>query len=118
MKKTALYSAVLFALPFVAFAQALQPVKNLIVAIGQILNMLIPLLIASAIVVFFWGLVKYIWSGGSEEGREQGKHVMIAGLVALFVMVSVWGIVALAQGALGVQGNAPFSVPQVPQAAY
>ena len=55
MKKTALATALLFALPFVAFAQALQPVKNLVAAVGGILNMLIPVLIAAAIVVFFGG---------------------------------------------------------------
>ena len=43
---------------------------------------------------------------------------MIAGLVSLFVMVSVWGIVNLAQNALGIQGNAPVVVPQVQQVSY
>ena len=113
MKKTALLSAALFALPLVAFAQALQPLKNLVVAVGNILDMLIPVLIAAALVVFFWGLVKYIRASG--EGHKEGQATMIAGLVSLFIMVSVWGIVALAQNALGVSGNAGIVIPQVPQ---
>jgi len=64
-------------------------------------------------VVFFWGLVQYIYNGA--EGHESGRNIMIAGIVSLFIMVSVWGIVNLVQGALGVNGNAPVAIPQVPQ---
>ncbi len=116
MKKTVLATAALFALPLVASAQALQPLKNLIVAVGGILNMLIPVLIAAALVVFFWGLVQYIRKSG--EGFEAGRNTMIAGIVSLFIMVSVWGLVNLAQNALGVNGSGSVQIPQVPTAQY
>lgn len=113
MKKTAFASLALFALPLFAFAQALQPVRNLVSAVGGILNMLVPVLIAAALVVFFWGLVQYIrHPEGGEHGS--GRSTMVAGLVSLFIMVSVWGIISLAQNALGVQGNGTVNVPQVP----
>jgi hypothetical protein len=115
MKKTALLSAALLAFPLIASAQALQPIKNLIVSIGGILNMLIPILIAAALVVFFWGLVKYITGG---KGIKAGRDTMIAGLVSLFIMVSVWGLVNLAQNALGVSGSGNVQIPQVPTAQY
>lgn len=97
-----------------AFAQALQPLRNLVVAVGSLLNLLIPVLIAAALVVFFWGLVMYIRKPEGGEHGSSGRPIMIAGLVSLFIMVSVWGIINLAQNALGVQGNAPVQVPQVP----
>ncbi len=109
-------SLALLAMPAVASAQALQPLRNLIVAIGGILNITIPVLIAAAIVVFFWGLVLYIRSSG--EGHEGGRNMMIAGLLSLFIMVSVWGLVNLAQNALGVSGNASVTIPQVPTASH
>ena len=116
MKKTAAQSLslafVLFAAPLIASAQALTPLKQLIVSVGSILNLLIPVLIAAAIVVFFWGLVMYIWKSG--EGHAEGRNTMIAGIVSLFIMVSVWGLVNLVQNALGVSGNANVTVPQVP----
>jgi hypothetical protein len=115
MKKTVFASLALFALPLFAFAQALQPLRNLVSATGNILNLLVPVLIAAALVVFFWGLVKYINKSGGEEGAAAGRSTMIAGLVALFIMVSVWGIINLAQNALGVQGGAQVQVPQVQQ---
>ena len=79
--------------------------QNLISLAGQIVQSLIPLLIAVALVVFFWGLVRYVISGG--EDHAQGRNVMIAGLISLFVMVSVWGIIRLAQNTLlnGVNGG-------------
>lgn len=118
MKKTAYISLALFALPLLASAQALTPLANLVVSTGRILNLLIPVLIAAALVVFFWGLVQYIRHPEGGEHGAGGKDIMIAGLVSLFIMVSVWGIIALAQNALGVQGNATVVVPQVQQASY
>src|SRR5579859_2489795 len=112
MKKFALYTAFLFALPTIAFAQALQPLRTLVVSIGGIIDILIPILIALALVVFFWGLVVYVYKGA--EGHEQGRYIMVAGLVSLFIMVSVWGIINLAQNALGVSPTVQVAIPQVP----
>ncbi len=78
---------------------------------GDILNRVIPVLIAFALVVFFWGLIQYI------RTHKGGKDIMIAGLVGLFIMVSVWGIIRLAQNTLfgGASATTPVGVPQVPQ---
>ena len=127
MKKitTLAYSALLYALPVVALAQGgnsssgggnLTPLKNLVRAVGDVLNLLVPVLIALALVVFFWGLVKYVLgsSGGGDDKKAEAKGIMIAGLVSLFVMVSVWGIVRLAQNALGVGPDQISNTPYVP----
>ncbi|MBX4192080.1 hypothetical protein KW798_01190 [Candidatus Parcubacteria bacterium] len=107
MKKT-LFTTALFALPLVAAA---QNITTALLRINDIVNILIPLMIALALVAFFWGLVKYIWSSG--EGHEQGKNVMIAGLVALFLMVSVFGIIRLVGDTFGVNGGGTFTAPHV-----
>jgi hypothetical protein len=112
-KKIAFIAFATFALPFIASAQTLQPLQNLIASINRIVGSLVPLLMALALVVFFWGLVNYVWRGG--EFKENGRNVMIAGLVSLFVMASVWGIVALAQSALGVSNNVGPTIPAVPR---
>lgn len=92
----------------------LQPIRQLVSSVGFILNALIPILITAAIVVFFWGLIQYIRA--DKSFKDAGKNIMIAGLVALFVMVSVWGIIALAQNALGVPSSATVTIPQLPVA--
>lgn len=53
---------------------------------------LVSLLLTSALVVFFWGMILYI-KGLSEKDKKDGKTLMMWGIIALFVMVSVWGIV-------------------------
>jgi hypothetical protein len=113
MKKTALVSAILFAAPLFAFAQGAD-IPGLVTKAGNLLNSLIPLLIALALVIFFWGLIKYIMSAG-EGGHGTGRNIMIAGIVALFIMVTIWGIIRLLQNTLGVGGDQPINPPYVPQ---
>ncbi|KKT80648.1 MAG: hypothetical protein UW76_C0010G0011 [Parcubacteria group bacterium GW2011_GWF2_44_8b] len=76
-------------------------VKDLIRAVGGLINPIIAILVGVALLAFFWGLAKFIFRvGGDEKAVEEGKRIMKCGLIALFVMVSVWGIVKFMQRAL------------------
>lgn len=66
---------------------------NLFGIVMEILNKVVILLIALAVIFFLYGIVKFIKSADEEEGREKGKNIMFYGVIGLFVMVSVWGIV-------------------------
>ncbi|MEK7563966.1 MAG: hypothetical protein AAB510_00115 [Patescibacteria group bacterium] len=56
----------------------------------------IPLLFAVSILVFVYGTVNFFIIGAGEEAkRTQGKQFMIWGVVALTVMLSVWGLVKI-----------------------
>jgi uncharacterized membrane protein len=109
MKKTFLKIGALsaaIALPMIAGAQqALNQLQTLINSFGRIVSTLIPIAFAIGVLAFFWGLGKWIFSAGDEGARDEGKNIMIWGLVALFVMSSVWGIVRLAQTTLGVDSG-------------
>ena len=107
MKKTALITSLFFALPLLASAQQLVPIFNLVTSLRGIVNSLIPLLIAAALVAFFWGLVRYIWGSTSKAGKANGRSIMIAGIASLFVMISVWGIINLASSALNLNNVTP-----------
>jgi Type IV secretion system pilin len=102
----------LLLLPTVAFAQ-LTGVKDLINAVGGLINPLIVVLLGAALVVFIWGLVKFIFRiGGDEKAVEAGKKLMLWGLIALFVMISVWGIIGFMQKALSLPAsNPPILIP-------
>jgi hypothetical protein len=100
-------AAAMTALPFMASAQELGTVRNLVAAFRSIVALLIPLLFGLAVVAFFWGVVKYIWK---PEERAEGIRIIIAGLVGIFVMASLWGLVSLLGTNLGVPG-AGGSVP-------
>lgn len=60
-----------------------------------LINKIIYLLISLALVGFLWGIVKFLFSGSNEKGRTEGRKFMIYGILILFVMTSMWGIVYL-----------------------
>ncbi len=63
----------------------------------------IPLIFALALVSFIWGVVQFFIINADEEAkREQGKQFMIWGIVALTVMLSVWGLVRILGNTFGI----------------
>lgn len=81
-------------------------ITGLIDAIQGILNLLLPLVITLAVLFFFWGLAIFVLNAGDEEARKKGQNIMIWGVVALFFIVTVWGLVALLQQVFGVDASA------------
>lgn len=61
--------------------------------IDFVIDPLVFLLIAVAVLIFLYGVVKFIGAAGDEAKRKEGKDLIIYGLIGLFVMVSVWGLV-------------------------
>ena len=78
----------------------------------KLIQKIIPLLMATAFLVFFWGVVKFISKAGDEKAVTEGKKLIIWGLLALFIMISLWGILRFLFGELGLDGN--FGLPFLP----
>ena len=96
------FGAILLALP--ALASAATLLDTLALA-NTFLNALIGLFITLAIVVFFWGLIKYLVNAGKEKAA--GLQIMFYGVIAIFVMVSIWGIIRLLQSTFKVTSTDP-----------
>ena len=86
--------------PLISFA-ALDGIKGLIKDVGDIIKQLIIIAGGVALLGFFWGLAKFIFGAGDPKNREQGKNIMIWGILALFVMMSVFGIINFFQDSFG-----------------
>lgn len=56
---------------------------------------LLPILIVLALVIFFFGVAQYVLNGENTEERAKGRQFMLWGVLALFVLVSIWGIIKL-----------------------
>src|SRR3989338_6884145 len=112
MKKVIL-AALAFA-PAFAFAQSLGNIETLIESIGRLVGISLPIVVAIALIAFFWGLVKFIFAQGNEEAKADAKKIMLWGLIALFVMVSVWGLVKFIGTAFGIPEGGTIVVPTVP----
>lgn len=61
--------------------------------VSQIINLIIPLIISLTVLVFIWGVFKLVVAGDSEDARKEARATITFGVVSLFVMVSVWGLV-------------------------
>lgn len=92
MKKIALITLGAGFLPWIAFAQV-SDVNTLLDLVRNIVNALLPIIIAFAVLFFFYGLVKYVLSANDEGARSEARSIMIWGIIIIFVMVSVFGLV-------------------------
>ncbi|MBX4206553.1 hypothetical protein KW784_02085 [Candidatus Parcubacteria bacterium] len=98
--------------PTVALAQELGNLESLLRSVGRLVDLALPIVVALALLAFFYGLVKLIWGGA--EAVKEGKSLMLWGIVALFVMVSVWGLVRFIGIAFDVRQGGSVDVPTVP----
>ena len=70
---------------------------------GFINSTLVPILLAVAFLVFITGAVRFFLLAGKDntEAQTKGKALMLYGLLAFVLIVSIWGIVNLIAGGLG-----------------
>lgn len=112
---TSLFTLSAVFLPALAFAQQ-QPLGNLSTLIdrfGEIIKALIPIMVGVAVVVFIYGVIRYVLAGGDGEKRKEGTKFMIAGIIGLFVIASLYGLIFVLQEAFGVQGGGSITPPTI-----
>lgn len=87
-----------------------QGVQELITDSYSVVGLLTTIAVGSALLVFFWGLAQFILhkSGGSETAQTEGSRLMVWGIIALVIMISIWGIVSLIQSEFNIS---PTTVP-------
>ncbi|MCK9352134.1 MAG: hypothetical protein WCT49_02790 [Candidatus Paceibacterota bacterium] len=118
MKKS-LFVLGAFLTPAIALGQTSNVTKDaggLINLFGVIVAQLIPIASMLAILFFFYGLAVYILKAGDPEKAAEGKSIMIWGILALFVMVSIYGIIGFLQRSTGTDEGAisnPVIIPDV-----
>lgn len=96
--------------PLVLFAQS-TTFSGLVTNLENIVfKPLVVALLTVALVVFFWGMIKYINSLGNTKDKEDGKSLMVWGIIALAVMVSVWGLVNLVISTFDLNNATPSSI--------
>lgn len=92
MKK--IIASLVFVLPAVVSAQALSPITNVNNLTTRLLGMgntFTYLLVALAVIYIVWNVVQYFIKAESDRA-ESGKAI-VWGIVGLFIIVSIWGLV-------------------------
>lgn len=112
MKKYLIAFFVLFISPTFLFAAT--TFKSFVQsAITNVAYTAISLIISVAVLYFFIGVIKFIYASrnGIEEGVTEGKKTMLWATISIFVMISVFGIVKLAQSLTGMSGIVDVNMP-------
>ncbi len=111
--KRLLASAFVFVIPAIAFGQQrigylFQQILNFIADVIQFLG---PVLISLALLAFFYSLIRYLFD---KDNTASSKSYLGYSILILFVMVSIWGIVAFLQQNLGIgDGRDLYNTPGV-----
>lgn len=89
-------------LPAVASAAALTDVETFASSILKIVNILVAIVFVLALVVFAWGVVKYITSANNPEREKEARQFLWWGVVGLFVIIAIFGLVQFIGKTLGI----------------
>ena len=92
--------------PALAFAQA-RITNGAIGILDRVIfimnSRIIPLIILLALISFLYGVYEYVKGGKREIGGA--RDAMLYGLIGLFVMVSVWGLINFVGDTFGVDST-------------
>lgn len=80
---------------------------------SEILDALIPIMVILALVYFIYGLAEYILESGVEAKKVEGKNRMVRGSIAMFLIVSVWGVVLFIQKTVGIENSITPPAPKL-----
>ncbi len=103
----------LLGVPFVAGAQRFSDFRGVVDFLVSLFNEAVALLIGLGVVYVLYGIMKTILHSDNEKIRSDGRQVMLYGVIALFVIVSMWGLVNVLVGTFF--GG---SVPGLSQSGY
>lgn len=75
-----------------------QLVQNIL---DNIVNPILLLLVAVAILYFLWGVFQFVRNAESSDERKKGGMNMLWGVIGLFIMVTAYGILNLILETIG-----------------
>ena len=92
-----------------------EGIHRLIDQIQVLIHRLIPVIIGLGLLAFLWGVLKFLFAKDDDK-KTAGRKFMLWGIVALFVMVSVWGLVEILSDTIFTEtrDTAP-SIPRIPK---
>lgn len=89
--------ALILAMPAMALAAAPRTWSELVNLLVSIMNAGALTLITLAFVIYFYGISSNILKFGEDTDGEKKRAYFVWGVLILFVMVSIWGILRLLQ---------------------
>jgi len=82
--------------------------KALIQIFLDILGLLIPISVAAALVVFVFGIAEIVFNAGNQSKISDGRQKMFYGVIGLFVLMTLWGILTFMGATIGIESYIRF----------
>ena len=111
-------SLVSFFSPLVALAQGSAPVTSVDSALEvakALITQVTPFIIGLGVFVILFGVFRYVVQADNEEARKSGQKFIFWGVIGVFVMISIWGLVNILVGTVPLDttpGESPELFPQ------
>ncbi len=78
--------------------------SDILGTISSIFAVVIPILITFAVIWVIIGVIKYA-TASDDEKQGEARSMIIHAIIALFVIVSIWGLVAILNSTFGINQN-------------
>ena len=95
-------------LPKIAYAVATPQLDKFIGNVDRlIVNPLITLMFAVAVVIFLYGMLEFLLESQSGEKKTSGKSHMLWGIVGITIMLAVWTLLGIVLRTFHIEGIEP-----------
>ncbi len=91
----------------------ISTIQGLLCKFSELLNAVLPVLIALGVVYFVWGVISFVVSD-DEEAKTKGRDRIVFGIIGLAVIIGVWGLVAIVRNTFGLNNVQTITLPTVP----
>jgi uncharacterized membrane protein YidH (DUF202 family) len=100
----------------------IKGILGLLNRIIDIINLFIPFLVGLAVFLIIYGIFGFISSAGDEEKRKEARDFIMWGVIGVFLMLSVWGLINILVNTFGLDRttgilNQTYPTSQLPTTA-
>ena len=81
-----------------------QSLYTLLETADKIIRTIIGIMFPLATAIFLWGVIEYMRAAGDEKKIKDARQKITYGIIGLFLMVAVWGIVKAVVATFGLEG--------------
>lgn len=103
IKKLSKISILTAFLPVMVFAT--ETFNSLLIRVSNFFKVLIPVLLILATIIFIWGIISYIIAAGDAGKQKEARGMILWGVILLFAIVAVWGLVSVLEETTGVKNT-------------
>lgn len=93
--------------PAFAFAQQIGDINDVARKATNIGNLIIGIAISIAVLWIIVSVVRYLIATNDPIQRAEGGKSILFGVIGLFVILSIWGLVAILRNSFRTQDNVP-----------